>query len=197
MAEIKGAGKKKPTLFSRLPKLGRLSQLILLVGIFLIILIPLILIQNQQKLEQTQYQEQVAMLQKILSTPYTQAATLEDQIRQADASLNLTRDKFPTIYYSREALNELFKIADSNGVDIVKAASTIGQVVITQGTVKTTYPSLQCNLTVDGDSAKIQNFIIDIKKMETCRINVVTFNMAMDINKVDEAILNLDILLQS
>jgi Tfp pilus assembly protein PilO len=196
MAEIRGAGKQKPTLFSRLPKLGRVSQLVLLIGVFLIIIIPLILIQNQQRLEQTEYEQQIALLQRILSTPYTQAATLEDELRQAETSLSIIKNKFPTQYYAKEALNDLFRIARSNGVAIVKASTSIGELTLTEGSVKTTYPSLMCDLGIAGDSAKFQNFLVGIRELETCRINSITINMAVDVKEEDSAMLDLQILLQ-
>jgi hypothetical protein len=196
MAEIKGSGKQKPTLFSRLPKLGRVSQLVLLIGVFLIILIPLILIQNQQKLERNEYEQQIAMLQKILATPYTQAATLQDEISQAETTLNVVKNKFPTEYYAKEALNEMFDIADSDGVDIIKAESSIVDLTIVEDAIQTTYPSLLCDLSLEGDSAKIQNFLIDLKELETCRFNVITINTAVDENSEDTAVISLHVVLQ-
>jgi acetolactate synthase small subunit len=197
MAEIKQAGKQKPTFFSRLPKLGRISQLVIFIGVFLIILIPLIIIYNQQKLDQAGYEQEILLLKRILSTPYTQAATLEDEIRKAEASLNIVKNKYPTVYLAKESLNDLFKIADANDVDITRATTSISENTITDdASINITYPSMLCNLEIEGDSARFQNFLSDIKKLETCRINAVIVNMATDENEEDKAILNLNILLQ-
>jgi cell division protein FtsL len=195
MAEVSKAGKKKPTLSSRLPKLGRVSRLILLIGIFLIILIPLILIQNQQRANQVDYEQQIQMLQKILAKPYTQLTSVEDEIQKAKADLTSIENKFPAENRTADIVDELIKLAGRNDVDVTKVTTSISEETVVMGTAKVTYPSMLCTINIKGDSAKFQNFLIEINRLETGNIASINMTMTTLASEFDTATITIDILL--
>jgi acetolactate synthase small subunit len=196
MADISEAGKQKPTLSSRLPKLSKVSRLILLIGIFLIILIPLILIQNQQRAEQTDYEQEILLLQRILAKPTTQVSSIEDEISQIEASLNVIKNKFPAENRTAEVLDQLINLADSNEIYITSAATSIGEQTVVIGGEEITYPSMNCFISIEGDSAKFQNFLTDIDELETCEISTINISVSSTESGSDTADLDMNILLK-
>ena len=71
----------------KMPRLGRVSQWALLIGIFLILFIPGRLMYQQQLLKQAELNREFANLQTVLSTPDTERDRLQVQIKQAEAEL--------------------------------------------------------------------------------------------------------------
>jgi hypothetical protein len=197
MAEIKEERKQKKNILDRLPKLSRLSLLIIFVGAFLIIIIPLIMVQNTEKTKRDDYRQQVQMLENILANPATQVSALEDDIRKAEASLENYQNRFPEEIYNTTAVDELVSLADSNNVYIVKLTSSLKDItIVTSDKRKFVKPSLVCGLSVAGDSANIQKFLIELDKVPPCMINSVAMNFALTEYDVDVAIIDLQILLQ-
>jgi hypothetical protein len=195
MADISEAGEKKPTLSSRLPKLSRVSRLILLIGIFLIILIPLILIQNQQRADRANYEQEILLLERILAKPAAQASSIEDEISQVESSLDVIRNKFPAENRTAEVLDQLIKLADANDISITKASTSISEQPVEIGGEQIIYPSMMCAISIEGDSAKFQNFLADIDELETCQIRTLTMGISTTESGSDTADLEMDILL--
>jgi hypothetical protein len=197
MAEIAEEGKEKKNILARLPKLSRVSLLILFIGAFLIIIIPLILVQNTEKAKQADYREQVQMLENIVANPATQVSALENDIRQAETNLANYQNKFPEEINNTTAIDELVALADANNVYIVKLTSSLKDItVITTDNRKFIEPSLVCELSVAGYSASIQKFLIELYKVPPCIINTVTMNMALTESDIDLAIIDLQLLLR-
>src|SRR4030042_1768372 len=87
---------KKKGFLDRLPKLGRASQLILLIGGFLVIFIPLWLIDQQQPEKQAQLKGNLANLQKIVTVAETPRDRLEAELAQVTAESEVATAVFPT-----------------------------------------------------------------------------------------------------
>lgn len=196
MAERTEEGKQKKNILDRLPKLSRVSLLILFIGIFLLIIIPLILVQNTERAKQSDYRQEVQMLEKIVANPATQVATLEDDIRRAEANLANNRGKFPEESKNTSVIDDLVSLADKNNIDIVKLTSSIQDTTVNVGTKKLSYPSMGCVINVAGDSANIQKFLLAINQLQTCQIKNVIITMAISDTEVDTASFDLLLLLQ-
>jgi competence protein ComGC len=196
MAEITDEGKQKKNIMDRLPKLSRLSLLILFIGIFLIIIIPLILMQNTEKANQSDYRQQVQMLENIVANPATQVSALEEDIRRAETNLENLQNRFPEEINNTSAIDELVSLADLNNIYIVKLTSSLQDITVTKDKRKFVKPSLFCVLSVAGDSANIQKFLIELDKLPPCTINSVTISMALTESDADVAIINVQLLLR-
>lgn len=196
MAETNGTDKQKTGILDRLPRLSRVSRLVLLVGLFLIVLIPVVMIQNSEKARQTDYQQQILVLQKILAVPADQTTTLEEDVRRAELNLALTSEKFPAKSQSTKIIDEILKLAKLSYVEITKVTTSTGEQVVSVGTTKVNYPLLICSLSLQGDSANFQNYLYELNKLDTCRIISISITMAANEADNDSATLNLEILLQ-
>jgi hypothetical protein len=196
MAEITEEVKQKKNIMDRLPKLSRVSLLIIFIGAFLIIIIPLIMVQNSEKAKQADYRQQVQMLENIVANPATQVSALEDDIRQAETRLDNYQNMFPAEINNTTAIDELILLADLNNVYVVKLTSSLRDITVTSDGKKFVKPSLVCGLSVAGDSANIQKFLIELDKVPPCTINTVTMSMALTESNMDTAIIDLQILLR-
>jgi hypothetical protein len=196
MAEITEEGKQKKSILDRLPKLSRVSLLILFIGIFLIVIIPLILVQNTEKAKQADYRQQVQMLENIMANPAAQVSVLEDDIRQAKANLENFQNRFPAEVNNTVAIDELIALADLNNVYIVELTSSLRDITVTTDNRKFIKPSLVCGLSVAGDSANIQKFLIELDKLPPCTINTVTISMALTESDIDVAAIDLQLILR-
>ena len=109
---------KKKTLLDRLPKLGRTSQLLLLVGVFLVIFIPLVVIYQHQPMRQAELEHELFLLQTVLAAPETKKETLESEIKQVEAELGEAKEPFYAPDQSPEIIDSLFELAELNGIDM-------------------------------------------------------------------------------
>jgi hypothetical protein len=197
MAEITEEGKQKKNIMDRLPKLSRVSLLIIFIGAFLIIIIPLIMVQNTEKAKQADYRQQVQMLENIVANPATQVSELENDIRQAETRLENYQSRFPEEINNADAIDELVSLADSNNVYIVELTSSLKDITVTTpDNRKFVKPSLVCELSVAGDSSNIQKFLIELDEVPPCTINSITMGMALTEADSDVAIINLQLLLR-
>lgn len=196
MAEIAEEGKQKKNIMDRLPKLSRLSLLILFIGVFLIIIIPLILVQNTEKANQSDYRQQVQMLENIVANPATQVSALEEDIRRAETNLENYQNRFPEEINNTSAIDELVSLADLNNIYIVELTSSLQDITVTKDKRKFVKPSLFCVVSVTGESANIQKFLIELDKLPPCTINSVTISMALTESDTDAAIIDVQLLLR-
>ena len=127
--------KEKGSLLDKLPKLGRVSHLMLLVGIFLIIVIPLWVFYQQQPGEQAELKNSLSNLEKILAVPVTKKEKLEAEIKQVEAETEAAREAFPEMDNS-DVPERLLELGESNDVDVtiveeLISQQTIGEQVVT------------------------------------------------------------------
>src|SRR4030065_999029 len=105
---------KKKGILDRLHKLGRVGQLILLIGGFLIIFIPLWLINQQQPAKQAGLDATLANLQKIVAVSETPKAKFEAQLAQVTAETEAAKAVFPSSNPGPEKINPLLERAWSH-----------------------------------------------------------------------------------
>jgi low affinity Fe/Cu permease len=180
---------KKKGFLGRLPKMGRTSQLVLLIGIFLILFIPLMLINNQQPAKQAALKATLFNLERILAAEETPKAKLEAELGQINAETEATEAIFPNISQSPEILDSLFELAELNDIYVTQTKVSISQPKETIGQLLTIQIGLK------GQVPKFQNFLLALDdKLPTSQIKQLTFTIAVEEGEEDTASITIDIL---
>jgi hypothetical protein len=180
---------KKKGFLDRLPKMGRISQLVLLIGIFLILFIPLMLINNQQSAKQTELKATLANLGKILAAEETPKAKLEAELAQINAETEATKAIFPNTSQSPEIIDGLLELAEQNDIYVTQTKVSTSQPKEAIG------PILTIQLGLKGQVPKFQNFLLALDNtLPTSQIKQVTFTIAGEEGAEDAASITIDIL---
>jgi competence protein ComGC len=180
---------RKKGFLDRLPKLGRVSQLVLLIGIFLIIFIPLMVINNQQSTKQIGLKATLSNLERVLSAEETPKDKLEAELAQINAETEATEAIFPNTSQSPEIINSLSELAELNDIYVTQTK------VSTSQPKKAIGPILTIQLGLKGQVPSFQNFLLALdNKLPTSQIKQVTFITAGDEGEEDTANITIDIL---
>jgi hypothetical protein len=163
---------KKKSFLESLPRLGRASQLILLVGVFLVIFIPLWIVYQQQPEKQAALQGTLTNLQKILAVEQTPKARFEAELAQVTAETATAEAVFPRPNQSPEIIDNLLELANVNDLYVTEtkvssstAAGAIG-------------PTLTIELTLKGQIPNFQNFLLALNdRLPTSQIKMVNISM--------------------
>lgn len=186
---------KKKGLLDRLPRLGKTSQLILVVGIFLLLFIPLGFLYLQQPAEQDQLKGTLANLEKILAAPTTKKEMLESQVKQAESDLTKAKAVFPQPDQSPEIIAGLLELAKANGITVTRTKVSISKQSTTIGKSKIEYPLLIFDISLKGQVPKFQNFLLALDtKFPTCQMKKVNFAIAAREGDEDTASMTINVL---
>jgi hypothetical protein len=181
-------GKKKGFL-DRLPKMGRLSQLILVIGVFLIIFVPLWLLNNDQPRKQAELETTLTNLQKILSVEQTPKAEYQAQLDQATAEAETSKSLFPSTKQTPEILDSLRELAELNDIDVTQTKVT------TDTPAKSIGPVLTIQLGLRGQVSKFENFLLALDtKFPTSQVKQLLFTAAGTTSEYDTATVTINIL---
>src|SRR4030042_3523958 len=182
------AGKKKGIL-DGLPKLGRISQLILLIGGFLVIFIPIWLVNQQQPARQADLDATLANLQKILSVAETPKAKFEAELAQVKAGTEADKAVFPKSNQAAQIIDSLLELAELNDIYVTQTK------VSTSTPTGAIGPVLTITLALKGQVPQFQNFLLALgDKLPTSQIKQVDFAIATGEKAEDTASVILDIL---
>jgi hypothetical protein len=180
---------KKKGFLDRLPKLGRISQLVLLIGIFLVIFIPLWIIDQQQPERQTQLEATLSNLQRILATGQTPKAKYEAELAQATADSKAAKASFPAPNQAPEILDSLLVLAQLNDIYITQTS------VSTSTPTGSIGPVLTFTLGLKGQIPKFENFLLALDtRLPTSQIIQYTFTVAAQGAEYDTASITIDVL---
>jgi hypothetical protein len=180
---------KKKGFLDKLPKLGRVSQLVLLIGGFLIIFIPIWVINQQQPEQQTELRATLVNLDKILAAEETPKAKLEAELAQINAETEAAEAIFPNTSQSPEILDSLFELAELNDIYVTQTKVSTSQPKETIG------PILTIQIGLKGQVPKFQNFLLALDdKLPTSQIKQLTFTIAVEEGEEDTASITIDIL---
>ena len=180
---------KKKGLLDRLPRLGRLSQLILLIGAFLIIFIPIWFIDQQQSKKQTELKATLANLDRILAVEETPKAKLEAELAQVMAETEATKALFPNPNQSPAIINSLLELAALNDIYVTQTKVSTSQQKEAIG------QTLTIQLSLKGQVPKFQNFLLALDdKLPTSQIKQLTFTIVGEEGVEDIATITIDIL---
>jgi cytoskeletal protein RodZ len=183
------SSEKKKGLLDRLPKLGRLSQFILIIGIFLVILIPLWIFNQQQPARQDELNSTLANLQKILSVQESPKAKFESELAQATADLEAAGAAYPNPTQAPEILDSLLALAQQNDIYITQTSVSTSTLTGAIG------PVLTFALGLKGQIPKFQNFLLALDtKLPTSQITQATFTAAQSSQEYDTAAITINVL---
>jgi hypothetical protein len=180
---------KKKGFLDRLPKLGRVSQLVLLIGIFLVIFIPLLIIYQKQPETQSGYQDNLANLQRIIGGEQTPKAKYESELAQATADAEAATTAFPAPNQAPEILDSLLELAQLNNIYVTNTSVTSATPTESIG------PVLTFTLGFKGQIPNFENFLLALDtKLPTSRVNQFTFSVAATAEEYDTAVIGIDVL---
>ncbi len=183
------APEKKKGILDRLPKMGRISQLILLIGTFLVIFIPLMVIYQQQPEIQADLEVTLANLQKILTVEQTPKAKYEAELAQVTAEAEAAKAVFPSPSQTPEIVDALLELANLNDIYVTQTRVSTSQ---PKGSIG---PQLTVELGLKGQVPKFQNFLLALDtSLPTSQIRQLTFSIAGTGEVYDTAKVVIDIL---
>ena len=189
MIQPEAPEEKKKGLADKLPKIGRLSQLILLIGVFLIIFIPLLLLNQQQPKKQNELKATLANLNSILAVEETPKAKLEAELAQVEAETEAIRATFPSINQSPEIIDTLLEMAELNDIYVTQTKVSSSE---PEGAIG---PTLIIQITLNGQVPKFQNFLLALdNKFPTSQITKLFFTIVGEEGVEDHANITIDIL---
>ena len=180
--------KKGKSLIDRLPKLGRVSQLSLVVGVFLIVSVPLWVIYQQQPAKQAELKSTLANLENILETEETPKGKLEAELKKAEAEKEAAIAEFDDPDRSPEIIDNLIKLAELNDIDVTRTQVSTSKKILTAGKVKTEFSVLTFNISLKGQVPKFQNFLLALDdEFPTSEVKQVSIGVAADEGEEDTA----------
>ena len=179
------------------PRLGRVSQLVLIVGIFVILVIPLAIVYLQQPAMQAQLQAELVSLESrlaALETEITDKDKLERNLSQAEAQLEAAREAYPDPDQSPEIIDCLLGLAESNDIDVTKTKVSIPEEDEEADEGTSQYPLLTFEIALEGQVPKFQNFLLALDAaLPTAEVKDVTFTIAEEEDEEDMASITIDV----
>jgi len=184
---------QKKSFLDRLPKLGRVSQLMLIIGIFVILVIPLGMVYVQQPARQIQLKGALSNLERILEAPTTEKENLERELSKAEAELEAARAAFLSPDQSPEIIDRLLELAESNDIDVTQTqVSVVEEEDTDEGASQ--YPVLTFKIYLEGQVPKFQNFLLALDAaLLTAEVKEVTFTIAEEEGEEDTASITIDV----
>lgn len=163
---------KKKGLLDRLPKMGRVSQLILIIGVFLVIFIPLFWIYQQQPQKEAELENTLGNLRMILSAQQTPKAKFEEDLAQITAESEKAKASFPTTSDGSKIMDVLLDLAEEYDIYVTKTEMTSAKPV--KGSI---FPTLTFDLGLSGQVPNFQNFLLALDdKLPAAKFKEVTFS---------------------
>lgn len=182
------AQERKKGSLGRLPKLGRVSQLVLIIGIFLILFVPLFFINQQQSTKQVELKATLANLQKVLAAETTPGGNLDAEMAQIKAETEAAKAVYPHPNSAPEIMDSLIELARLNDIYVTSTK------VSTSQPAKAIGPVLTVQLGLKGQVPKFQNFMLALgDRLPTSQIKQVAFAIAGKEAEYDTANLTIDI----
>ena len=165
---------QKRSFLDRLPRVGRLSQFVLLVGIFLILFVMLSMIYLQQPARQAELERELSLLETILAVPMTQKEELEAEISQIEAETQVAREQFPAPAQAAEIVDTLLGLAEDNDIDVTVTQQARYQWTIGEVEDAIVWPVTTFVVDLKGQVPKFQNFILALDdRLPACQVREV------------------------
>jgi len=179
---------KKKGFVDRLPKMGRISQLIIIVGIIVAVFAALLFVRSKLSASQTTLDKTLANLQKITGVQQTPQTKYEADLAQAQAETEAARASFPDPQGVPKILDDLMALAEANDVYIT------GTKIATSTPKGGVGPVVSITVTLKGQVPKFENFLLGLDtKLPTSRIKLTTFTAAEEEGEYDTASMTIDV----
>jgi len=170
---------QKRGFLDRLPRIGRVSQFALLVGIFLILFVMLSMIYLQQPARQAGLERELSLLETILAVPMTQKEELEAEISQIEAETQVAREQFPAPAQAPEIVDTLLGLAEDNDIDVTVTQQARYQRTIGEAEDAIVWPLTTFVVDLKGQVPKFQNFILALDdRLPACQLREVYMKVA-------------------
>ena len=169
-----------------MPKISKVSQLILILGILLIAFIGMFMVWRGQagateSLKQNLEQARSTQT-KLTQSPPAKAADLESRIGSVEAELQTMKASFPEPDQSLEITENLFNLAKQCDLEVTDMATTL----IKKRIDKVEYQVLNLEVTLEGDVASMVGFVDKVKtELPTAEITSVSLNKAETVEELD------------
>lgn len=147
---------------AKVSALGKASRIVLVVGIFLVIFIPLFYIYQQQPARQAALSQEQSSSQKIIGAAQTKRSTLEAEIKQEEQDLKVAKASFYRLDSAPDILDKLLALAKTHGIEVISTRVTVAKKTFVQGKKKTDFPLLSLQIGVRGQVSKFQNFLLGL-----------------------------------
>jgi len=190
---------KKKGFLDRLPKLGRASQLFLVIVIFAVIFGFLWWVNQKQPENEASLNNTLSNLQKIVGVEQTPKDKYEAELAQVTAETKAAKAVFPKTSQAPEILDTLLELAELNDLSVTQTrVSTTTPTSTTSKTSSTATkaigPILTIELNFKGQVPKFQNFILALdSKLPTSQIKSLIFTTAVTETEEDTADIIIDI----
>ena len=161
---------QKKSFLERLPKLGRVSQLVLLIGGFLVIFFPIWYVNQEQAKQQVELSATLSNLQKMLAVSETPKAKYEAELAQITAETEAAKAVFPRSNQAPEIVDSLLELAELNDIYVTQTKIT------TSAPKGSTSPVLTFELGLKSQCAQFQNLLLALgDRLPTSQIIGVKF----------------------
>lgn len=186
---------EKKSFLDRLPKLGRTSIFLLMVGIFLLFFIPMMLVYRQHTSLQAGYRQELSNLQVIMATPATEKERLEAENERAQAELAIAQELLLNSEQNVAVVEGIMDLAEQSDISIISLETTEPK----EEDQDPDYPYLTFKITLQGQIPKFQNFLLAIDqdaRFKYSRVNIedtntIIFEIAEDAGDEDLATMEL------
>ncbi len=163
-------------------QISRLSQLFLILGIFLIIFIALVTILKGQIKTQEKLKNDIALAKSILAKPIATATDLKAKIKAAETELQAAEALFPKLEQSLEITGDLFRLANQCQLKVTGLSTTVTKKKVD----KIDYDILNLELKFEGQITNMLSFIVKLETLlPTAEIVLVSFDRAVEEKKLD------------
>jgi hypothetical protein len=180
---------KKPGILDRLPKLGKTSQFVLIIGIVVVILGGLFMLDRNLSTKHTQLSRTLTNLQKILSTSQTPQDKFEADLAQTITDSEAAKAAFPDSSQAPEIMDIMLGLADDNDINVTSTAISS---TTNKGDIGPTFTFV---LGLKGQIPKFENFLLGLdSKLPSAKINSVTFTVSTVEGEYDTGNIKIDVL---
>ncbi|MFX1266091.1 MAG: hypothetical protein ACFFH0_11965, partial [Promethearchaeota archaeon] len=181
----------------KLPRLGRTSQLLLVVGISAIVIVALWFVYQQQVPKRAELEATLATFQRTLSGASAKQETSKDtlmaQLRGIEAETEASRTVFYSRDYGPEILDKIIKTARLYDIEVIGTQQAISTKTLTVGEKKVDFQVLTLTLGLKGQVADFQNFLLALgNKVPTAQINNLGITVASTEGEQDKATIAID-----
>ena len=157
---IKETQPEKKSFLNKLPRLSRVSQVLLIVGICAVFLVPSIIVNNQQQSKRIALEQELLNLENILSTPLTEKERLEAELNKTNAERETAIERFPKADPGIAIVQSLYDLADKNDLVITR----IDTLTAEDESTEEQFLPLTFRIYVAGQISKVQNFLLDVNE---------------------------------
>ncbi|MBN1690087.1 MAG: hypothetical protein JW901_03595 [Dehalococcoidia bacterium] len=182
-----------PNILQRLPRLSTSVWMILILALFLIVMVPMATDYFEQISQQAAIQTQLDQVQAqldVLESGITSQSIAAGESAKLKAEVEAAELQYKNVGDNPEVSKIIMDIAWDNDITIVdmNVSQSLNKILGTD------YPVLSYSLSLSGQVANFQNFLIAVgKRIPLCQFTSVTIRPAQVYGELDDALINLQV----